>query len=196
MNGTSTEANAASEPQTEAPHRRLRVFVLSAFSTIGGPLPKLTPLLADGLRGCGCDIAVEGWSAHTAGAGTLGNKVHSRSRGSVKIHRRMRDWKPDVIYVAIAHSWRALSRDLPLALRLPRGNPPVVLHLRGSESHRLQEPSNRAFRVASRALVRRAATVLLLSREEEREWRRFCPEVRYEVVLNPFLPACPSRDRL
>ncbi|HTX70907.1 MAG TPA: glycosyltransferase family 4 protein [Thermoleophilia bacterium] len=168
--------------------REPRVLVLTGFPAIGGPLPKLTPLLTDGLRRAGFRVHVMGWSAHGAGREPAAVKIAGRSGDLVRVHRFVRRWRPDVIYVATAHNWPGLLRDLPLALSLPRGQPPLVIHFHGSESARLLRPGSRLFKWSSRLLVRRAAAVLLLSREEQREWRRFCPEGHYEVVLNPFVP--------
>ena len=58
---------------------RLRVLMLTAFPAIGGPLPKLAPLVAEGLSRCGCDVAVAGWSAHSAEKEAIGRKVTERT---------------------------------------------------------------------------------------------------------------------
>jgi glycosyltransferase involved in cell wall biosynthesis len=175
-----------------------RVLVLTGFPAIGGPLPKLTPLLAMGLRRAGFRVHVMGWSAHTAGREPLPTKVAGRGSDLWRVHRFVRRWRPDVMYVATAHNWPGLLRDLPLALSLPRDKPPLVVHFHGSESARLLSPGSRLFKLFSRLLARRAAAVLLLSSEECREWERFCPAGRFEVVLNPFVPAhsdkSPARD--
>lgn len=167
---------------------RMRVLMLTAFPAIGGPLPKLAPLVADGLSRCGCDVVIEGWSAHRAGREPLATKLAGRSRDLLRVQRRIRTWRPDVVYVATTHNWPALLRDLPLALSVPRRRPPLVLHLHGSESHRLVAPGHAALKHATDLLMGRVDAVLLLSTEELGEWRRFRPETRYEVVLNPFVP--------
>ncbi len=171
--------------------RHLRVLMLTAFPAIGGPLPKLAPLVADGLRRCGCEVREEGWSAHTASHEPLLAKLGGRTRDLVRARREMRAWRPDVVYVATAHNWPGLARDVPLAFSSTQG-PPLVFHLHGSESQRLAGSGGRLFKAASLALARSAAAVMLLSREEAGEWRRFCPGARFEVVLNPFVPASPA----
>lgn len=164
-----------------------KVLVLTGFPAIGGPLPKLAPLMIEGFREGGFDVTARGWSAHTAGHERLDRKLTGRSRDLVEVRRVLREWDPDVVYVATAHNWPGLVRDLPLAMAVGRRRPRLVLHFHGSESRRLVTEGSETFKRMSRALVERADTVLLLSSEEEREWRRFCPSVRYRVVVNPFV---------
>lgn len=175
-----------SRPATGAPSR-LRVLMLTAYPAIGGPLPKLAPLVAEGLRRCGCDMEIEGWSAHTAGRERLAVKVVGRTIDLARVHHRIRAWKPEVIYVATAHNWPGLLRDLPLVLTVRHGRPPLVLHLHGSECDRLGRPGQLLFSALSRLLVRRASSVMLLSTEELRAWRRTCPKTDFNVVVNPFI---------
>ena len=165
-----------------------RVLILTGFPAIGGPLPKLAPLLAEGLQSCGCEVRLAGWSAHTAGREPAAAKLVGRAGDLLRVLRRIREWRPDVVYVATSHNWPGLLRDIPLALVVPRDRPPLVFHLHGSESGRLVAPGSRLFKACSALLARRAAAVMLLSTEEQSEWRRFCPEARFEVVLNPFVP--------
>lgn len=173
----------------------MRVLMLTGFPAIGGPLPKLAPLVADGLRREGCEVVVEGWSAHTAGHESLLAKVAGRSRDLLRVLARIRTWRPDVVYVATSHNWPALLRDLPLALTVRRGKPPLVVHFHGSECDKLRLPGQGLFTAASALLVRRVVTVLVLSREELRAWRSFAPATRFELIDNPFVPAAePAAD--
>jgi glycosyltransferase involved in cell wall biosynthesis len=162
--------------------------MLTAFPAIGGPLPKLAPLVAEGLRDLGFEVAIRGWSAHRVAHESPAAKIIERSGDLAGVVRHVKRWQPDVIYVATAHNRSGLLRDIPLALALPKGASPLVVHFHGSESGRLGGGRPALFDMASRLLVDRAAAVLLLSEEERDEWRRFRPGVRYEVVLNPFVP--------
>jgi len=135
---------------------RMRVLMLTAFPTIGGPLPKLAPLVAEGLSRCGCDVVIEGWSAHRAGRESLVAKLLGRSADLLRVQRRIREWRPDVIYVATAHNWPALLRDVPLALTVSRGRPPLVVHLHGSESDRLATRGGALFKACSAYVARRS----------------------------------------
>jgi glycosyltransferase involved in cell wall biosynthesis len=148
--------------------------------------------MAQGLADAGCEIAIAGWSAHTAGHEPLPVKVIGRAGDLLRIHRRVREWRPDVVYVATAHNWPGLVRDIPLALSFRSGKPPLAIHLHGSESQRLAGRGDRALKALSRLLASRAAVILLLSHEEQAEWRRFAPAAAYEVVVNPFVPAVPG----
>lgn len=167
---------------------RRRLLFLTGYPAIGGPLPKLAPLMVDGFHKAGYDVRTLGWSAHTAGHESVVRKVRGRGEDVTRVLRQIRAWRPDALYVNTAHNPSALVRDLPLALAISGWRPPFVLHFHGSESHRLVASGHAALKAASRALVTRTDSVLLLSHEEHREWRRFCPEARYDVVINPFVP--------
>ncbi len=177
---------------------RLRVLMLTAYPAIGGPLPKLAPLVADGLRACGCEVETLGWSAHRAGYESFAAKLLGRGVDLARVHRRLRSFRPDVVYVATAHNRTGLLRDLPLVLSVRRRRPPLVLHLHGSEADRLGAPGQGIYTALSLLMVRRAAAVMLLSGEELAIWRRHCPGVAFDVVLNPFVApraaAAPARD--
>ncbi len=165
----------------------IRVLFLTGFPAIGGPLPKLAPLMADGLRRSGCELAVEGWSAHTAGPESLASKLVGRTGDLLRVRRRVRAWRPDVVFVATSHNWPGMLRDVPLALALGREATPLVLHLHGSECGKFGRRGQETFTAVSRWLVRHAAAVLLLSTEERTVWQRFCPGARFEVVQNPYV---------
>jgi hypothetical protein len=138
-------------------------------------LPKLAPLVADGLARCGWDVAIRRWSARTAGHESTAVKLIGRAHDLVRVHRRLRAWRPDVVYVATSHNWPALLRDVPLVTSVALGRPPLVVHLHGSESRRLRAPGRRLFKACSSLLVRRSAAVRLLSTEEQREGTASCP---------------------
>jgi len=178
--------------------RRLRVLVLTAYPAVGGPLPKITPLLVGGLRDCGFDVAVRGWSAHRSGPESAAAKVAGRLGDLAGVLRSVVTRRPDVVYVATSHGWPSFLRDLPLAAMLTVLRVPFVMHLHGSEADLLGRPGKRLFTRASAWMARRAGAIMLLSSEELGPWRRLCPEARFEVVLNPFVPAhasAPAAER-
>ena len=76
-----------------------------------------------------------------------------------------------------------------------RARPPLVLHLHGSECDKLGLPGQRLFTALSALLVRHASSIMLLSNEELRVWRRACPNVDFSVVLNPFVAPQVSETR-
>ncbi|HEY5168850.1 MAG TPA: hypothetical protein VIK03_05600, partial [Thermoleophilia bacterium] len=81
-----------------------RVLVLTGFPAIGGPLPKLAPLVAEGLRREGFEVRVAGWSAHTAGHEPFAAKLAGRSGDLWRVLGHVHEWRPDVVYVATAHN--------------------------------------------------------------------------------------------
>jgi glycosyltransferase involved in cell wall biosynthesis len=169
--------------------RRLKALVLTAYPAVGGPLPKITPLLVGGLRDCGLDVAVLGWSAHHAGSESTAAKVAGRLGDLARVLWFVARRRPDVVYVATSHGWPSFMRDLPLAAILALARVPFVMHLHGSEADLLGRPGHRLFTRASAWMARRAGAILLLSSEELAPWRRLCPEARFEVVINPFIPS-------
>lgn len=170
-----------------ASEAKLRVAMLTVYPDFGGPFPKLAPLLMRGLRDAGIEVRVLGWSAHTAGSEPLLIKIAGRFADLVRVLWCVRRWRPAVLYVATSHTWQSLLRDIVLALAVRRCGPPLVLHLHGSRSDRLGRPGQAIFTLCSKWLMRRAAAVMLLSTEEQRQWQSCCPSVRFEVVMNPFV---------
>ncbi len=187
-------ASTAAAPREAAP---LRVLFLTAYPAIGGPLPKLTPLMVDGLRDNGCEVLVRGWSAHSAEREGLPAKLLGRAADLGRIHAAIRTWRPDVILAATSHNWSALLRDAPLTLTTAPLGRPLVLHFHGSECARLDQRGEALFTALSRLVTRRASAVLVLSTEEQEAWSRFCRTCRFELVVNPFTPAAvsPNGDR-
>ena len=167
---------------------KLRVAILTAYPDFGGPFPKLTPLLARGFRDAGIEVCVLGWSAHAPGPEPLPIKIAGRFADLVRVLRCVHRWRPAVLYVATAHTWQSLLRDISLALAVTRRGPSLVLHLHGSRSDMLGRPGQVCFTLCSKWLMRRAEAVMLLSTEEQRQWQGSCPNVRFEVVVNPFVP--------
>ena len=166
--------------------RPLRVLFLTGFPAIGGPLPKLAPVVAEGLRRGGCEVSIAGWSAHSARPEPFAVKVRDRSGDLWRVRERVRTWRPDVVFVATTHNRSALMRDIPLALALP-AHLPLVLHFHGSECGLLGAPGKRLLTQSSLWLAERAAAVLLLSREEYGAWTHACPRARFELVDNPYV---------
>ena len=163
--------------------------MLTGFPAIGGPLPKLAPLVAEGLRDLGFEVTIRGWSAHGVAHESPAVKAIERSGSHlVRVLRHVKRWQPDVIYVATAHNRPGLLRDIPSALALPRARrfwSSISTAVNPAGSVSVGRRCSTWHRASS---VHRAAAVLLLSEEERNEWRRFRPGVRYEVVLNPFVP--------
>jgi glycosyltransferase involved in cell wall biosynthesis len=166
---------------------RLRILFLTAHPGISGPLPKLAPLMTDGLRRLGCQVATSPWS-HRRPQESLLEKVAGRVRDIRAARRLLRSRPFDVMLITTTHDWPALLRDLPLLL-LTRGMCGArIVQLHGSMVDRLVRPGHPLMKLWSRLLVRQCDAVLVLSEEERSGWLRFAPRATVEVVVNPFVP--------
>jgi glycosyltransferase involved in cell wall biosynthesis len=165
----------------------MRVLFLTAHSDLAGPLPKLAPLMVGEMRRLGCEVATEPWS-HRQADESLWDKLLERSMDVLRVRRRLRAQKFDVMLVATTHNWPALLRDIPL-LALTRGRCRArVLHFHGSNVDMLLGSGRWLLKAFSRWLVRQCDAILVLSREEQSQWTAFSSQTRFEVVINPFVP--------
>jgi glycosyltransferase involved in cell wall biosynthesis len=163
----------------------MRVFMLVQSDRIRGPVPKLTPLLIAELRALGCTVVTHPWGRRSDRE-TVPTKVWRTLQDVVSVRRSARGVDFDVVVVTTAHDWRAIARDIAVALVLrPRGRP-VVLQLHGSGAARLVRPGSTAFKVATRVLLTLTHGVLVLSSEEQRSFLKFRPKTHVFVVRNPY----------
>lgn len=167
--------------------RRLRLLLLAPHAHVRGPIPKIVPLLVDHLRLLGCAVETASWGRHTDEE-TLLSKTIGRTADIARIRRQLRRRPVDVLFIATAHNWGGLLRDIPLVLATRRLCAHRVLHFHGSHSDRLVAPGHRLLKLASRLLVRQADATLVLSTQERDEWSAFLPNSRFDVVTNPFVP--------
>jgi glycosyltransferase involved in cell wall biosynthesis len=154
---------------------------------IQGPLPKIVPLLVDGMRAEGLHVDTEPWSRRSDHEALL-EKLLGRTGDLWRIVSRLRSGRYDVLFVTTAHSWASLSRDIPLMFTTSRSSLRRVLQFHGSCSDRLVNRGGMLFKAASRLLVGMSDVSLVLSRQEQAEWSRFSPHGRFELVANPFIP--------
>jgi len=162
--------------------------MLVPYPTIQGPLPKIVPLLMEALRQLGCDVETECWSRHSDHESLL-EKTLGRAGDLGRIRTRLRARRFDVLFITTAHTTAALTRDIPLVLATQRSCPHRVIQFHGSSSAQLSSHGHTVLRWASRLLISHCDAVLVLSEQERREWASFCPDGRFEVVANPFVPA-------
>jgi glycosyltransferase involved in cell wall biosynthesis len=170
----------------------MRLAMLTTRASVNGPLPKLTPLLAEGLRRHGCEVELmQCWGRRVEGQ-RLPTKLLERAADVRAVRKEVVRGGFPLVVVHTSHDWLTLTRDLALLRSLP---PDVikVLQFHGSQSSRLVAPGSRAFKRATAQLVSQADGVFLLSREEQAEWRTFLPESRLFVVRNP-MSAPPLPD--
>lgn len=165
----------------------MRVLFLIAHPTIEGPLPKIAPLVARGLRDEGIAVDVSGWSRRWEGESKL-DKLAGRSADLRRVLRLLDARRYDAMVVTTTHDRPALLRDVPLVAAARDRVPVIVLEFHGSMVAALRRPEDRLFSRVSRWLVERADQVWVLSSEEVEGWRAVCPRGRFELVANPFVP--------
>lgn len=176
--------------------------MLVARESARGPVPKLVSHLAAALQTLGCEVVTRPWGRATEDEGVV-RKLLGRAADVAAARRAVRDDTFDVVVVHTSHDWRTLPRDLAVAAALGRRRPPIVLHLHGSQSAALAARGRRAFRGATRLLLRLVDAVLVLSSEEQRDWSTFASATPVLVVRNPYVrtfgrnpPADVSSDEL
>jgi glycosyltransferase involved in cell wall biosynthesis len=108
------------------------------------------------------------------------------------VYRALRNESFDVAVVKTAHDWRTLLRDITAAFVIRRRCRPLVLHLHGSNAAQLVEPGRRAFKLATRLLLRLVDGLLVLSTEEQRQWRSFREQPRVFPVKNAYVSVFPA----
>lgn len=168
-------------------------ILMPAPQAVSGPMPRLAGLLAQGLRAHGCDVTIVPWGGG-AGRGRFA-RVAGRLGQVLRVRRVSASLCPDVILVQTSHDWVCVLRDLALCLAVARADRKVVLQFHGSRADALTAPGGRAFKLATRLLLRRVDCVFVLSTEEQRALAAFEPHGRFHVVANPFLPVAGAGVR-
>jgi glycosyltransferase involved in cell wall biosynthesis len=163
----------------------MKLFMLVQGGRIRGPVPKLAPLLITELRALGCTVVTHPWGRRSDREG-LPTKVGRTLQDVVSARRAAHAVEYDVVLVATAHDWRAVLRDIAVALGLRRRRRPVILQFHGSKIALLVSPGGYSFKFASRLLLRLTDGVLVLSTEERRQLLAFRPSTRVHVVRNPY----------
>jgi glycosyltransferase involved in cell wall biosynthesis len=171
----------------------MRLAMLAPRGTVAGPLPKHTPLLVEALERLGCEVELLPWGRRSEGEGKLA-KVAGRFADVRDARRSISRGDFPVVVVKTAHDWKTLSRDIALLYGLDRTRI-VVVQFHGSQSSRLVAPGSRMFKRATRALLRRADGVLVLSQEERHQWQQFDPASEVLVVRNVRPPALAAAEQ-
>ena len=166
--------------------RPLSLLILAPYPLGRGPLPKHTPVLVDSLRRLGCQVTLETWG-HRADQESLARKLWDRAGDVLRIRRVAAQGHYDVIVVKTGHDWKTLTRDIPMLLATRRKAATQVIQFHGSSPEVLLRPGRRCFKSASRFLVKRCDAMMVLSTEEQRDWKRFQGESDVYVVANPMV---------
>ncbi len=174
----------AGVPAATSPDR-IRTLMLVNHPATRSPIPKITPLVTGALRAAGHEVTEHCWGRHFDGEG-WGRKVFGRWLDIEKIRRRLIELRPDILYVNTATGSYALARDILLLKRTRGLYRKSVLLYHGSEARNLEENRRKALIRAAGLRVSMADAVFLLSREDERAYRRRFPQGRFYVVSNPY----------
>jgi len=166
----------------------MRALFLVPRPGIRGPIPRIAATLVAALRSLGCEVTAEFWGRRSDCESSL-QRVTGRAVDIAKVRRALAQGRYDVMVVHTAHDLPAMARDLPLLLAVRRRAPPVALHLHGSQADWLAAPGHRLVKAATSQLVRLSDGILVLSSEEQRQWREFAPTAQVHVVRNPYAPA-------
>jgi glycosyltransferase involved in cell wall biosynthesis len=172
----------------------MRIFMLVQHETIRGPVAKHTPHLVAALRSLGSTVVTHPWGRERDDE-ARGAKVANRLRDVFSVARAVRDQDFDVVVVKSAHDWRTLIRDIAGVLATRRRVRPVVIQLHGSQASRLVEPGHRPFKLATAALLALVDGVMVLSTEEQAEWRAFRVRPPVFTVKNPYVRSSISAKR-
>lgn len=165
----------------------MRVLMLIPRPGIRGPMNSHTPVLISHLRELGCDVVTESWGRHTDEEG-IGAKGIGRLSDVWCVRQALKRNHYDIMVVKTAHDWLGLVRDAAL-LAATRGLVPRrILQFHGCQLDRLDKPGGgRLFKLLSQYVAKSSDALMVLSTQEAREWRRFCPDCSCHVVQNPFV---------
>ena len=126
---------------------------------------------------------------------SLATKAVQRLRDVLSVRRALRSEQFDVAVVKTAHDWQTLLRDIPVVLVIRRKCRPVVLQFHGSRPLLLTQSGRRLFKAATALLLRLTDAVMVLSTEEQRQWKTFRPTLRTYTVRNPYVRSAGATAR-
>src|SRR5271157_675681 len=164
----------------------LRILLLVPSPGIQGPIPKVSPLLVEGLRREGCCVTTIPWG-RSRDDDTFLRRLVGRTSVLLRTLNTVRRGHFDVLLVNTGHNVRALARDVPLVslARLFCGCIMMLFH--GSSPDRLLSPGSWGLKLGTRLLLCGADGGLVLSSEELAQWRQRFPGGAFFAVDNPFV---------
>jgi glycosyltransferase involved in cell wall biosynthesis len=164
----------------------MRIFMLVPHESISGPVAKITPHLAAALRSLGCSVVTHPWGRRNEDE-RLRGKLTRGLRQVRSVRRALADEEFDVVVVHTSHDWRTLVRDLALALAIRGRCDLIVLQLHGSQPSALVKPGRWVFKLATALLLALVDGLMVLSTEEQAEWRSFRARPPTFTVKNPYV---------
>jgi glycosyltransferase involved in cell wall biosynthesis len=172
----------------------MRILMLVQHTSISGPVPKHTPHLVAALRSLGCTVVTHPWGRQR-GDERLPARVARGLRQVRSVRHALAGEEFDVAVVKTSHDWRTLVRDLAVVLAIRGRCRPIVLQLHGSQSSALVKSGRWAFKLATALLLTLIDGVMVLSTEEQVEWRAFRGRPPVFTVKNPYLRSSNGAER-
>jgi glycosyltransferase involved in cell wall biosynthesis len=172
----------------------MRIFMLVPHEGISGPVPKQTAHLVAALRSLGCTIVTRPWGRQNENEGLAG-KVARGLRQVRSVRHALAGDEFDVAVVSTSHDWRTLVRDLAGVLVMRGRCRPIVLQFHGSQPSALVKPGRWAFTLATALLLALVDGVMVLSTEEQAEWRAFRARPPIFTVKNPYVRSSTWAER-
>jgi glycosyltransferase involved in cell wall biosynthesis len=172
----------------------MRIFMLVPHEGISGPVPTQTPHLVAALRSLGCTIATHPWGRRNDDE-RLPGKLARRLRQVRSVRRALAGDEFDVAVVSTSHDWRTLVRDLAVVFAIRGRCRPIVLQFHGSQPSALVKPGRWAFTLVTALLLALVDGVMVLSTEEQAEWRAFRAQPPVFTVKNPYVRSSTWAER-
>lgn len=172
----------------------MKILMLAPYPKTKGPINKHTPHLIQSLRSLNCCVETECWGKHKDQE-KVTQKVFGRIGDIMRIRRKLKTGNYDILVVKTAHDWNTLLRDVALLTTVRKCCSKKVLQFHGSEPGKLHEKGNIIFKNFSKLLMLLCDGAMVLSTEEQRQWKQFCPSRKFFVVSNPLVPEPTERNQ-
>ena len=164
----------------------MQILMLTPHPDVSGPIMKHTPILIEELKRRNCTVDTTYWGAGANGE-KLARKITGRFSNVVQARRLLCRKKYDVVIVKTAHDWKSVIRDMVFLFATKGVRPLTILQIHGSQSHRLERDKPVLFKQATKVVLDHCDGVLLLSKEERRDFIRFYGTDKFSLVENPLV---------
>jgi len=165
----------------------LKILFFAPYKNIHGPLPKHTPILIKALENKGAIVTYMPWGRHSDDE-SLVQKIFSRFIDANRINRQIKNKDFDIIVLKTGHNFSSLTRDIYLLSLIHGHGKKIVIEFHGSQSNKLVIGGNFIFKWMSQKLLSFADSIVVLSSEEQIQWRQFDPKVVCYTTANPYVP--------
>src|SRR5689334_5819950 len=114
----------------------MHILVVGPHPGTQPPIPLIAERMATGLRSLECTVEQAFYGQHAPNE-TLRTKILDRARDAVGMSKLISSRKYDVVLLNTSHDWRALVRDLPLAITCKRSGVPFTFMYHGTQGEKL-----------------------------------------------------------